>query len=368
MLNFDLPGFLGALVAASARGGDVLLAVGVPPQVQVEGELVRLSIGGIERLSPFQTEAVVLHLLAQAPPSAAARVRQDGAANFAYSVSGVSRFRVAVFTQRGTFAVSLRTIPERVPALAAIGLPAAMGEACRERNGIVLVNGPAGSGRTTSLAAMLGEINATRSCHVVTVEDPIEFLHRHGTATVNQREVGADTPSLAVGLADALRQGAQVVLASEPRNAEQARLLLEAAETGHLLLSTLRGFDTASAMRRFLSLFPAEERDDIRARLARVLRWSFTQQLVPHRDGHRPVVEVWRATRATSAHLEEGPLDSGALADLLRDGERDGQIGFDRELERRVRAGDVDLDTAVASAVLPQQLELRLLDVREGRS
>ncbi len=368
MLNFDLPGFLGALVAASARGGDVLLAVGLPPQVQVEGDLVRLSVGGIERLSPFQTEAVVLHLLAQAPPSAAARVRQDGAAHFAYSVAGVNRFRVAVFTQRGTFAVSLRTIPERVPALADIGLPDAMREACRERNGIVLVNGPAGSGRTTSLAALVGEINATRSCHVVTVEDPIEFLHRHGAATVNQREVGADTPSLAAGLADALRQGAQVVLASEPRDAGQARLVLEAAETGHLLLSTLRGFDTASAVRRFLSLFPAEERDDVRGRLARVLRWSFTQQLVPHRDGRRPVVEVWRATRATSAHLAEGPLDSGALADLLRDGERDGQIGFDRELERRVRAGEVDLDTAVSSAVLPQQLELRLLDVREGRT
>ncbi|HVN76923.1 MAG TPA: ATPase, T2SS/T4P/T4SS family, partial [Thermoanaerobaculaceae bacterium] len=200
MLGFDLTKFLAAIVSAAPKAGDVLLAVGLPPQVQIEGELVRLRVAGLERLTPFQTEAVVLHLLSQAPASAAARVRQEGAAHFAYSSPGVSRFRVAVFTQRGTFAISLRTIPERVPMLADLALPEAMREACRERNGIILVNGPAGSGRTTSLAAILGEINATRSCHVVTVEDPIEFLHRHATATVNQREVGSDTPSLDAGL------------------------------------------------------------------------------------------------------------------------------------------------------------------------
>ncbi len=368
MLSFDLPRFLAAIVAAAPRAGDVLLAVGLPPQVQVEGELVRLKVAGLDRLSPFQTEAVVLHLLAQAPAAAAARVRTEGAANFAYSVPGVSRFRVAAFTQRGTFAVSLRSIPERVPTLSELRLPDSMREACGERDGIVLVNGPAGSGRTTSLAAMLGEINAARSCHVVTVEDPIEFLHRHGAATVNQREVGTDTPTLTIGITDALRQGAQVLLASEPRDAEQARLVLEAAETGHLVLSTVRGADTTSAVLRFLSLFPAEERAEVRTRLARVLRWSFTQQLVPHRDGRRAVVEVWRATRATVAHLTEGALNSATVADLLRDGERDGLLGFDRELERRVRAGEVELDTAVARAVLPRQLELRLLDLREARA
>ena len=367
MLNFDLPGFLGTLVAGSP-GGDVLLAVGQSPQVQAGGGLVRLEVPGIERLSPFQTEAVVLHLLAQAPPSAAARVRQEGAAHFAYSVSGLNRFRAAVFTQRGTFAVVLRSIPARVPELDEIGLPAAMHEACRERNGVVLVNGPAASGRTTSLAALVGEINATRACHVVTVEDPIEFLHRHAAATVNQREVGADTPSLAVGLAGALRQGAQVILASEPRDAEQGRLLLDAAETGHLLLSTVRGSDTASAVRRFLSLFPADERPEVRTRLAQVLRWSFTQQLVPHRDGRRPVVEVWRTTRTTSAHLAEGPLDSATLADVLRDGEPEGLLGFDRDLERRVRTGELEIGAALEHAVLPQQLELRLLDVREAQA
>jgi twitching motility protein PilT len=368
VLNFDLPKFLAAILSETPRAGDVLLAVGVPPQVQVDGSLVRLQLRGIERLTPFQTEAVVVHLLAQAPPAAAARVRSEGAAHFAYSVPGVNRFRVAVFSQRGTFAVSLRRIPEKVPTLDELQLPAAMRDACRERNGIVVVSGPADSGRTTSLAAMLAEVNATRSCHVVTVEDPIEFLHRHGRSTINQREVGIDTPTLLQGLASGLRQGAQVLVVSEPREAAQASLLLETAETGHLVFTSLRGFDTASSLARMLSLFPADERQEVRSRLARVLRWAFTQQLVPHRDGRHPVVEVWRSTRTTALHLAEGPLNSMALADLLRDGEKDGQVGFDRELERRVRAGEVDVDTAVANAVLPRQLELRLLDLRGGGS
>ncbi len=367
MLNFDLPNFLASIMTAAPRAGDVLLAVGCPPQVRSDGQLVRLKMDGLDRLTPFQTEAVMLHLLAMAPPAVAARVRTDGAAHFAYSIPSVSRFRVAVFSQRGTFAVSLRTIPERPPTLADLGLPPSVADACGERNGIVLVNGPAGAGRTTTLAAMIGEVNRERACHVVTVEDPIEFLHRHGKATVNQREVGTDTPSLARGLADALRQGAQVLLVSEVREREEARLLLEAAETGHLVMTTLRGFDTASALLRLLSLFPAEERPEARSRLARTLRWSFTQQLLAQRDGRRPVVEVWRATRATIAHLADGPLDSATLADLLRDGEREGLMGFDRELEARVRRGGMEIEGAVANAVLPRQLELRLLDVREAR-
>jgi twitching motility protein PilT len=368
VLNFDLPDFLQRATAAAPGAGDLLLAVGCPPQVLLDGALRRLQLPGLDRLTPFQTEAVVLHLLAAAPAAASQRVREGGAAHFAYSVPGVSRFRVAVFSQRGTFAVAFRTIPERVPRLAELDLPAGLGQACNERNGVVLVSGPAGSGRTTTLAAMVAEINATRSCHVLTVEDPIEFLHKHASATINQREVGTDTPSLAQGLAEALRQGAQVLLVSEVRGEDEARSLLEAAETGHLVLTSVRGFDTASALVRLLSLFPAGERGEVRSRLARCLRWCFTQQLLPHRSGRRPVVEVWRATRTTTAHLADGPLDSASVADLLRDGEREGLVGFDRELERRIRAHEIDECVATAHAVLPRQLELRLLDLREGRS
>jgi twitching motility protein PilT len=366
VLSFDLPTFLAAATAAAPTAGDLLLAVGCPLQVFVDGELVRLRVAGLERMTPFQTEAIVLHLLAAAPPSAAARLRQEGAANFAYSVPGVSRFRAAVFLQRGTYAVSLRTIPLSVPSFADLKLPPAMVDACKERVGIVLVNGPAGSGRTTTQAAMVNEINGARACHVVSVEDPIEFLHRHATATVNQREVGLDTPTMTQGMSDALREGAQVLIFSEPRELQQARLLLEGAETGHLVISTLRGFDTASALMRILALFPTEERSEARSRFARALRWSFTQQLLPNKHGREPVVEVWRNTRLTSRHLAEGQFDSAAFADVLRDGEGEGQVGFDRELERRVRRGDIDVDVALANSVLPQQLDLRLLDLRRG--
>jgi len=260
----------------------------------------------------------------------------------------------------------LRTIPGEVPPLHDLGLPGAVGEACRERAGIVVLCGPAGSGRTTTAAAMVAEINHTRRCHIVTIEDPIEFLHRHDLAVVNQRQVGIDTPSLSVGLSDALRQGAQVVVASEAHSPEEARLVLEVAETGHLVLTTVRGLDTASGLVRLLSLFGPDERADARMRLARVLRAVFTQRLLPHRDGRQPVVEVWRPTRGAVRLLEEGLLDSTAFADVLRDGEAEGSVPFDRELERRVRAGLLEPDAALAAAVLPRQLELRLQDVYGG--
>ena len=366
MLGLDLPGLLGSLQRAAPGSGDLLLTVGCPPRVLVDGEGSPIPLPGLERLTPFQTEAVALHLLALAPSAAAARLREQGAAHFAYSVSGVSRFRAAVFSQRGTLAVALRLIPERTPRLHELGLPPAVAEACRERNGVILVNGPGRSGRTTTLAAMISEINAERSCHLITVEDPIEYLHRHMSATVNQREVGIDVPSLAQGLRDALWQSAQVLVASEVQREEEARLLLEAAETGALVLTTLRGFDTASALARFFALFPPAERVEARARLARSLRWSFSQQLLSAEGGLRPVVEVWRATRTMADHVAQGDMDSATMADLLRDGESEGQLGFDRVLETLVRSGELTVEAALAASVLPRQLELRLLDVGGG--
>lgn len=368
MLYFDLPRFLGQVMNVAGVGGDLLFTVGCPPQVLVNGEVRTVALPGLPRLTPFQTETMVAHLLALAPCSAATRWREHGAAHFAYSVPGVSRFRAAVFSQRGSCAVTLRAIPERVPTMEELCLPEAVRAACGERSGIVLVNGPTNSGRTTTLAAMIGEINATRACHVETVEDPIEYLHRHNVATVNQREVGIDTPSLAQGLADGLRHGAQVLMASSISTPEEARLVLEAGETGHLVLTSLRGLDTATALARLLCLFPPGEREEARARAARTLRWSFTQHLVPHRDGRRPVVEVWRATRATVAHLLEGNLEPTAVADLLRDGENQSLLAFDRALEKAVRAGLLAREVALAVAAAPRQLELRLLDVREGSS
>ena len=367
MLNFDLPGFLDVLRGEARGGGDILLSVGSPPRVVVEDRLVRVALPGLEQLTPFQTETVVVHLLGKAPPSVAVRIREDGAAHFAYSVPGTGRFRAAVFCQRGSYAVALRSIPESLPTLETSGLPDTVRQACREHSGIVLVNGPAGAGRTTTLAAMIAEINRTRACHIVTVEDPIEFLHRHECAVVNQRQVGLDTPSLVKGLGDGLRQGAQVLMASEVHTDEEAHLLLEAAETGHLVLSTVRGLNTASALSRFLSLFPIEDRAEARVRLARALRWCFSQRLVQHHDRRRPVLEVWRATDASAAHLESGSLDPASFADVLHDGEADGMVEFDRDLERRVNGGELDRRQALAVAIQPRRLDDRLAAAGEGK-
>lgn len=365
VLNFDLPSFLSEVGRRAGQGGDVLLGVGLPPCVLTDGELKRVEIPGLPRLSPYQTEAVVLNLLASAPAAAAEKVQKKGAAAFAYSIPGVNRFRVAVFQQRGSFGVTLRSIPDRVPSLAELELVPAVAEATQERTGVVLVNGPAGSGRTTTLAALVGEINRTRACHVMTVEEPIEFLHKHEKAAIFQREVGIDTPSLSQGLVDAAAAGAEVIMASEVRTPDEARAVLELAETGHLLLTSLRGYDTASALSRFLSLFPPEERPEARMRLSRVLRFCFTQRLLPHRDGkRRPVFEVFRQSVAASEFLAQGRLDSATVSDFLRDGEKEGQQSFDRELERKVRRGELDAAVALEYAVLPRQLELRLLDLK----
>jgi len=333
MLGFDVPGFLSSLQRVAASAGDLLLTVGSLPQVFADDTGSPVELPGLGRLTPFQTEALALHLLSAAPPRAAARLRDEGSSSFAYSVPAVSRYRVTVFSQRGTLAVTLRAIPPRTPELASLGLPSAVAEACRERNGMVLVNGPVRSGRTTTLAAMVNELNRSRACHVITVEEPIEYLHRHGKATVNQREVGIDTPTLAQGLRDARWQGAQVLVASEVHREDEARVLLESAETGALVFTTVRGFDTASVVLRLVSLFPKEERPEIRVRLSQVLRWSFTQQLLPLRDGRGPVTEVWRATRPTIEYLAGGLVESATLADVLRDGEPDGLRSFDRVLE-----------------------------------
>ncbi|MGQ9752571.1 MAG: type IV pilus twitching motility protein PilT [Thermoanaerobaculaceae bacterium] len=311
MIGFDFPGFLAEIQKRGGPEGDVLFGVGLPPCVMREGEVVRVEV--LRSLSPFHTEALVLHLLTSAPGSAAKRVSEAGAA-FAYSIPLVNRFRVAVFLQRGTFAITLRSIRDRVPSLEELELPEVVKEAAGERTGSVFVNGPAGSGRTTTLAAFINEINRQRACPVMTVEEPLEFSHKH-EAAIHQREVGIDTPFLAQGLANAARAGPEVVLAPEIPGPEKAQSPLELAETAYLVLTSLREVDTASALWRWLSLFPPEERSEASEQLARALRFSFTQRLVPHQDGcRRPVVEVFRHSQKAYDFFIKGELLRAVLA------------------------------------------------------
>lgn len=363
MLGFDVGALLVRMLAVSPRVQDVVFAVGKPPLVTVDGGFQPVDLEGLERMTPFHNEMIVLHLLAMSPHAARA-VRDRGAASFSFSVPGVPRFRASVFQQRGSFAAVLRAIPPRPPQLAELGLARAFADVLDERAGIVLVNGPSGSGRSTTMAALVEAIKERRPCHIVTIEAPIEFLHQHGPAIVHQREVGPDTPSLHAGLEDALRQGADVLFVSQLADRETAALALEAAETGHLVVTSVRGLDTGSALRRLVGLFEPRSRRGVSQQLARSLRLSFTQRLVARRAGGRRVVaEVWRNLPSTRRLLERGELGSQPIADALRDAIEFGVEPFDWALERCVRGGDVARDTALAEAVEPRQLELRLIDL-----
>lgn len=363
MLGFDVGALLVKMLAVSSRVQDIVFAVGKPPLVTVDGRHQPVPLEGLEQVTPFHSEMIVLHLLAMAP-HAARTVRERGAASFSFSVPGVPRFRASVFQQRGSFAAVLRAIPPRPPRLAELGLAEGLGDALDERAGVVLVNGPSGSGRSTTMAALVEELKERRPCHIVTVEAPIEFLHRHGPAIVHQREVGPDTPSLRAGLEDALRLGADVLVVSQLADRETAALALEAAETGHLVLTSVRGLDTGSALRRLVGLFEPRERRAVSQQLARSLRLSFTQRLVTRPAGGRRVVaELWRNLPSTRRLLERGELSSQAIADALRDAVEFGVEPLDAALEKAVRAGEIGREAALAEAMEPRQLELRLLDL-----
>jgi twitching motility protein PilT len=240
MAYFDLDPLLETMLDAAPGISDLNLSVGRPPQVEVDGQLRPVSFAGIERLLPYQTELIAMRLLAGKRDLADKLVR-GGSTDLSYSLARRTRFRVNVFSQRGSFSIVLRVIPNRVPTVEELGIPSQLNEIANERNGIVLVTGPTGSGKSTSLAAVISKINRDHAIHIITIEDPIEYLHPHVKATINQREVGSDTGTFALALRAALRQAPKVILVGEMRDVETVSTALEASETGHLVLSTSKG-------------------------------------------------------------------------------------------------------------------------------
>jgi len=363
VLGLDVVELIERLAGNDPAARDLVLSVGVPPLVRRDGDLHPAPLPGIGRLTPFATETLALHLLAHAP-HAASRLRERGTASFVVARPGRTRYRVTLMRQRGTLVASVRLLPRRLPELDSLGLPAEVAEAASLRAGLVLVGGPAGSGTSTTLAALVGRIAAERPCHVVTVEDPIEHLLPHRRAVVHQREVGIDVPDHASGVADAVRLGADVIALSEVPDGTTAALALDAAEAGHLVIGVMRGLDSAAVVERLVGLLADRPRERALRQVASALQAVFVQRLVRSRDGAtRPVVEVWRNLPATRTLLERGDLTAEAFADALRDAMPLGARPLDAELERLVRAGTIDRDTALAEAAVPHQLELRLLDM-----
>jgi twitching motility protein PilT len=243
-------------------------------------------------------------------------------------------------------------------------LPAQLAEIAELRNGIVLVTGPTGSGKSSTLAAILDHINETHAYHILTIEDPIEFTHRHKKSIVHQRELHSDTPSFALALRAALRQAPKVILVGEMRDKETIEIALEAAETGHLVLSTLHTIDASKTVERIVGVFPLAEQHTIRNRLAKSFRFIVSQRLIPRQDGNGRVaiVEILKSTLRTREYLEKGEHDGRTLLEAMQDGDTEGMQHFDGEIEKLVRAGLVSIDTGLAYSTNPGNLHLLLAD------
>lgn len=339
---------------------DLNFSVGRAPQVEVSGSLLSVPIVGLERMSPYQTEMIALHLMGQ-DREVMRKLIHTGSTDLSYSIPGVTRFRVNIFTQRGTFAIVMRVIPTGIPSIEQLGLPQVLYNVAAEKNGIVLVTGPTGSGKSTTLAAVINEINEKNAYHIVTIEDPIEYLHSHKSSTINQRELGSDTTSFAMALRAALRQAPKVILVGEMRDIETTEIALEAAETGHLVLSTLHTIDASKTIDRIIGIFPKNDEQQIRTRFAQTFKYVISQRLVPRKGGGRvAAIEVLKSTERTREYIIKGETAGRSLVDAMNDGYLEGMQSFDRELERMVRSNLVDEKVAISYGTNPNNLTLAL--------
>jgi twitching motility protein PilT len=360
MPYFDLDPLLETMLDAAPNISDLNLSVGRPPQVEVDGSLHPVGYAGIERLLPYQTELIAMRLL-QGKRDLAEKLVRTGSVDLSYSLARRTRFRVNIFSQRGTYSICLRVIPSKVPTIEELGLPPQLNEIADERNGIVLLTGPTGSGKSTTLAAIINKLNREKAIHIITIEDPIEYLHPHNKATINQREVGSDTQTFALALRAALRQAPKVILVGEMRDAETIQIALEASETGHLVLSTLHTIDAAKTIERIVGVFPRNEERQIRTRFAQAFKWVVSQKLIPKRGGGRMAVcEVLRSTSRTREYVQEGEREGKSMIDAMEDGSLEGMQTFDRELERLILAGALDRELALSYATNRTNLQLRL--------
>ncbi|MGE0704171.1 MAG: type IV pilus twitching motility protein PilT [Vicinamibacterales bacterium] len=356
-----------ALVTAMLGQGvsDLIFSPGRPPQVERHGELTPVAVEGIATLQPADTIRIARDLIGGNPHSL--RTLQDqGACDLSYSLPERGRFRVNIFRQRGSFAIVMRVIAVRIPTLAELNLPPALAEIAALKHGVVLVTGPTGSGKSSTLAALIDVINETRAEHIITIEDPIEFLHLHKKATVHQRELHSDTPTFALALRAALRQAPKVILVGEMRDRETIEIALTAAETGHLVFSTLHTIDASKTVERIIGTFEAGDQQAVRSRLSASFKYFVSQRLVPKVSGGRvAILEILKSTMRTREYLERGESEGRSLLDAMRDGELDGMQHFDGEIEKLVRAGTISFKTGLLYATNPGNLRVQLADVAE---
>jgi len=357
-----------AMLKSSPHVSDLIFSPGRAPQVEVSGQLVELKYKGLECLSPDDTKYIANDIIGK-NDTQLNKLDKDGSADVSYGITGVARFRVNVFRQRGSCAVIMRVIPDKIPGFQELHLPDVLKEVVELRNGIVLVTGPTGSGKSSTLAAILDKMNEDKAYHILTIEDPIEFLHRHKKSTVHQRELHTDTPSFALALRAALRQAPKVILVGEMRDRETIEIALEASETGHLVLSTLHTIDASKTVERIVGVFPLSDQQGIRSRLSKAFRCIVSQRLLPRKDGKGRVaaVEILKSTMRTREYIEKGESDGKSLLDAMRDGSTEGMQYFDGEIDKLIRAGVVDFETGLTYSTNAGNLRLEMADFLDER-
>src|SRR5262249_15172842 len=318
MSFLDFQPILDKTLSVADNISDLNFSVGRPPQVEINGKLTPVEIKGLRALTPYQTEIIAMSLL-EGNVDGARKLIQTGSTDISYAIPSRIRFRVNIFKQRGSISVVMRVIPTVVPTIESLLLPAQLSEVARLKNGIVLLTGPTGSGKTSTLAAIIDQINNDYSYHIVTIEDPIEFLHSHKKSTINQRELGTDTPSFALGLRAALRQAPKVILVGEMRDMETTEIALEASETGHLGMSTLHTTDASKTVNRIIGIYPKSEEHVIRTRLAQSFRYIISQRLIPRADGHgrMAAVEILKSTPRSREYIEQGESEGKTLLEAM---------------------------------------------------
>jgi twitching motility protein PilT len=360
---------LRSMLAVSGKVSDLIFSPGRPPQIELVGKLQGVNIPGLEKLTPADTAGIAKliiasHLRAGQDIGAASNLEKHGSTDLSYGVAGLARFRVNIFMQRGTHAIVMRVIPSNPPRFEELDLPQQLKSIVELKNGIVLVTGPTGSGKSSTLAAIIDLINETKYYHVVTIEDPIEFLHQHKNCTIHQRELYTDTSDFAHALRAALRQAPKVILVGEMRDRETIEVALEAAETGHLVLSTLHTIDAAKTVDRIIGVFPKNEEKVIRTRLSQSFRFIVSQRLLPRADnkGRVAAIEILKATSRTKEYIERGESEGKSLLDAMEQGDQDGMQTFDGVLEGMIKGGIVTREVGLSYASNSGNLLLRLAD------
>jgi twitching motility protein PilT len=364
----ELDHLLTTMLESQPEVSDLLFTVEKPLQVESFGDLKPVLVDPpIERLTPYQTEMVALNLVGDNPWHLFDLLRH-GSCDAAYTLADKARFRINVFSQRGNTSIVLRKLNTRIPTLEDLGHPSILKELPKEKTGLILVTGATGSGKSTTLAAVLNEINNTRPAHVITLEDPVEFVHPHRVSTFNQRELGTDFDNFANGLRAALRQAPKVILVGEIRDRETLKIALSAAETGHLVLSTLHTTDAGQTINRILGMFETDEQEQIRERLADTLRWVVSQRLAPKVGGGRhALLEIMGSNLRIQESIRLGESEGKTFYEIIEASYPFGWRTFDQACLEAYETGKISEDIAMLYATKRGVLSRNIDKLKKSR-